>query len=345
MAHHDIVVIGASAGGVDALTRLVRDLPAGLAASLFVVCHFPRGYRSALPDILSRSGPLLAKHAIDGEPFHPAHIYVAPPDYHLLVAEGQRVRVTRGPRENHHRPSVDPLFRSAARTYGKRVIGVVLTGALNDGTAGLLAVRGAGGIAIVQDPSDALVAAMPDNAARIAGADYCIALDRMASLLIELIQKSQTNPGDSSMTEAFEKMPDIVNADMSEQVRNERRGRVSVFTCPECGGSLWQVNEEMLLQFRCHVGHVYNGETLLEDQASALEAALWTAVRTFKERRLLAEQLAQQEKLRGDALAAARFQEQADQAARYGELIQQYVLNNPPPPQSGEGEKKGETTG
>ena len=335
MAQHDIVVIGASAGGVEALTRLMRVLPPGLPASLFVVCHFPPTARSVLPDILSRAGLLLATHAVDGEPFHPGHIYVAPPDYHLLLTEGQRLRLTRGPRENNQRPAVDVLFRSAARTYGARVVGVVLTGALNDGTAGLLAVRATGGIAIVQDPADAAVAAMPDSAARIAGADHRVALDRLAPLLVELIQQPEPTPGGPAMTDAFEKMPDIVNSDMSEQVRNQRRGRVTVISCPECGGSLWQLDEENLIQFRCHVGHIYQAETLLEDQANALEAALWTAVRIFKERYLLACQLAEQEKRRGAEAVAARFQEQADQAARYGELIQHYVLSNPPPPQTG----------
>jgi two-component system chemotaxis response regulator CheB len=334
MAHHDIVVIGASAGGVEALTRVVRDLAAGLPASLFVVCHFPPGQSSALPAILSRSGPLLATHAIDGEPFHPGHIYVAPPDYHLLLAE-DRIQLTRGPRENHHRPAVDPLFRSAARIYGPRVIGVVLTGSLYDGTAGLLAVRSAGGIAIVQDPADAFIATMPDTAARIAGADYRVTLDRLGPLLVELIQRPPAALGGPSMNDAYEKMPAIVNADMSEQVRNERRGQVAVFTCPDCGGALWQMDEDELVQFRCHVGHVFNGETLLEDQANLLEAALWTAVRIFKERHLLAQQLAEQEKSGGHGNTAARFQEQAEQAARYGELIQQYILTNPPPPRSG----------
>jgi two-component system chemotaxis response regulator CheB len=205
----------------------------------------------------------------------------------------------------------------------------------------LLAVRSAGGIAVVQDPADAAVAAMPDNAARIAGADYRVTLDRLAPLLVELIQRPPAVPGGPTMTDAFEKMPDIVNADMSEQVRNERRGRVAVFTCPDCGGALWQMDEEKLVQFRCHVGHVFQGETLLQDQADLLEAALWTAARIFKERHLLARQLAEQETSRGDAVTAARFQEQADQAARYGALIQQYILSNPPPPRSdGEEHKK-----
>jgi two-component system chemotaxis response regulator CheB len=285
-----------------------------------------------LPDILSRCGPLLATHAIDGEAFHPGHLYVAPPDYHLLLAEGNHLRVRRGPRENHHRPAVDPLFRSAARSYGRRVIGLVLSGALNDGAAGLLAVRAGGGIAIVQDPADARVSAMPDNAARIAGADHCVPLDRLGPLLVELTSQPLPEPGGASMTDAFENMPNIVNASTSEQVHNQRRGQVTVYTCPECGGALWQVDETQLMQFRCHVGHVYNGETLLEDQASSLEAALWTAGRTFKERHWLAHQLAEQEKKRGDTAAAALFQEQAEQAERYGEAIQQYILSNPPPP-------------
>src|SRR5690242_15674063 len=143
MATRDIIVIGTSTGGVDALSRLARGLPPGFPASLFVVCHFPAGGRSVLPEILSRSGPLLAAHAADGEPFYPGQIYVAPPDRHLVLGPNGRMRLTRGARENHHRPAADPLFRSAARHYGPRVIGVVLTGALYDGTAGLMAIRAA----------------------------------------------------------------------------------------------------------------------------------------------------------------------------------------------------------
>ena len=332
MAGHDIVVIGASMGGVDVLTRLVRALPPGLPASLFVVVHFPSAGRTVLPEILSRSGPLLATHAVDGEPFHPGHVYVAPPDFHLLLSPGQRMQLTRGPRENYHRPAVDPLFRSAARYYGPRVIGVVLTGSLDDGTAGLLAVRAGGGIAVVQDPNEAVVAAMPRSASRIAGADHVVSSDGLASLLVELIQRPVVNQGGPAVTDPLDKLPDIVNIDMAEQVRNERGGRVSVFTCPECGGCLWQVNEAELLRFRCHVGHVYNGEAMFAEQSSALEAALWTSVRTFKERFLLARLLAAHEILRGNRAAAARFEEQAAQAERYGELIKRYVLNGAPLP-------------
>src|SRR5262249_34402069 len=158
-------------------------LPPGLPAAVFVVCHFPAGARSMLPDILSRAGPLLAAHARDSEPTYPGHIYVAPPDRHLLLEPG-RVRLTGDARENNHRPAIDPLFRSAARVYGPRVIGVVLTGALYDGVAGLMAVRAAGGVAVVQAPGDALVAAMPQHACDVAGADYVIPAAGLAPLLV-----------------------------------------------------------------------------------------------------------------------------------------------------------------
>ena len=326
MAARDIIVIGASAGGVEALTRVVRALPRGFPASLFVVCHFPPGGKSVLPTILSKAGPLLAAHATDGEPFDPGQIYVAPPDRHLLLEPGNRMRLTRGPRENHHRPAVDPLFRSAARHYGERVIGVVLTGSLYDGAAGLLAVRGAGGFALVQDAHDALVAAMPQNATQLAGADRVVRLDDLGPALVGLVRGAAAAPAGGAAVDPMETMPAVVDRDMAEQIRGARRGGVSVFTCPECGGALWQVDQTGLTQFRCHVGHAYNGEALLAEQSEVLEAALWTATRTFKEKMVLSRQLAELERAKGDAAAAARFDEQAAQAEQYAHLIQRHVL-------------------
>lgn len=336
MAGRDIIVIGASAGGVEVLGNLARAMPRGFPASIFIVCHFPPGGKSVLPDLLSRAGPLLAAHARDGEPFYPGHIYVAPPDRHLVLEPGGRMRVTRGPRENHHRPAVDPLFRSAARHYGPRVIGVVLTGSLYDGAAGLLAIRGAGGLAVVQDPADAVVAAMPMNATQIAGADRLVRGDNLAPVLIELVQGPPAPKGEPAM-DPMDKMPDVVNRSFDEQIRNERKGGLAVFTCPECGGALWQVAQAGLTQFRCHVGHAYNGEALLAEQTEALEAALWTAVRTFKEKMVLSQQLAALERAKGEDALAARFDEQAAQAGQYAELIRKHVLNgdgggNPPDP-------------
>jgi two-component system chemotaxis response regulator CheB len=327
MAGRDIIVIGASAGGIEALTLIARALPRGFPASLFVVCHFPPGGKSVLPDILSRAGPLLAVHPNDGDLFYPGHIYVAPPDRHLVLEPGGRMRLTRGPRENHNRPAVDPLFRSAARHYGDRVIGVVLTGSLYDGAAGLLAVRGAGGLAVVQDPRDARVAAMPLNATQIAGADRVVRAADLAALLVELVQGPLTAERGDAVMDPMEQMPEVVHETFDRQVRNERNGDVSVFTCPECGGALWQVAQAGLTQFRCHVGHAYNGEALLAEQSEALEAALWTAVRTFKEKVVLGRQLAAQERAKGEAKLADRFEEQAAQAAEYANLIQRHVLN------------------
>jgi two-component system chemotaxis response regulator CheB len=331
MRGHDIIVLGTSAGGVEALSRLVAGLPPGLPAALFVVCHVPAGYPSRLPEILSKSGPLLATHAQDGEPIRFGQITVAPPDFHMILEPG-RVRLTRGARENHMRPAIDPLFRSAARAYGRRVVGVILTGGLSDGTAGLLAVRGAGGVAIVQDPAEAAVASMPRNAHEIAGADQVLPVAAIPAALVRLAREPLPQEGASTMADPIEHLPGRVTEDMTEQQQGRKRGLLSVFTCPECGGAMWQVDEPALTRFRCHVGHSYYGETLLAEQSEALEAALWTAVRTFREQTLLARQLAARERVLGNPAAAERFDDQARLADQYAQLIEEKLLKAPPGP-------------
>jgi two-component system chemotaxis response regulator CheB len=327
MPTRDIIVVGTSAGGVDALAQLASGLPAVFPASVFVVCHFPPGGHSILPEILSRSGPLLARHAADGEKFKPGHIYVAPPDHHLLLAPGGRMRLTRGARENMHRPAADPLFRSAARRHGPRVIGVVLTGGMSDGTAGLMAIRSAGGLAVAQDPKDAVIATMPQSASDIAGVDHLVPVAGLAALLVDLVDGAPAPERRAPSMDPIERMSDIVNKDFNEQAHNQRRGNVSVFSCPECGGTLWQVDETGLIRFRCHVGHAYNGDTLLAEQSEALEAALWTAVRGFREKSVLGRQLANQERGKGNQKSADRFAELAAQAEQYADLILKHVLN------------------
>src|SRR6516162_2547356 len=226
MAGHDVIVVGASAGGVDALLQMVRGLPAGLPATILVVCHQPSGKQSALPEVLSRAGPVLAVHARDGEPTYPGQIYVAPPDFHLLVEPGI-MRLSHGPRENMHRPAIDPLFRSAARVYGERVIGVILSGSLQDGLAGLLAIRGAGGIAVVQHPDDAAMPIMPQSACDVVGADHVVSAAALGPLLAALVAKPVASEG-GLMADPVEKIPERMTEDMAAQARGDNRGSGSV---------------------------------------------------------------------------------------------------------------------
>jgi two-component system chemotaxis response regulator CheB len=323
---HDIIVIGASVGGVQALSYLVRNLPKDLQAAVFVTVHVWQGGTSHLPEILAHAGNLPAHHARDGEQIEHGTIYVAPQDFHLLVREGV-LELSRGPRENRHRPAIDPMFRSAARAYGARVAGVILTGALNDGTAGLMAIRAAGGVAIVQDPADAFEAAMPRSAQNIAGADYIVPLRDMAALLLDLVRGSTANER-NNMAEPRETVEEKIREDMEAQAANARRGHLSTFTCPECGGPLWQMSEQALVQFHCHVGHRYYGEELMAEQSEALEAALWSAVRIFREQAVLARQLAAVRRpMEPDT--AARFEEDAQLADQYSGVIHSLLMRAP----------------
>jgi two-component system chemotaxis response regulator CheB len=326
MPRRDIIVIGTSAGGVNALRQIAAALPPGFPASTFVVCQLPAGMRSALLEISSRSGPLLALHPRDGETFDPGHIYVAPPDHHMPLAPESRIRLNREARENQHRPAIDPLFRSAARYYGPRVLAIILTGALIDGRSGLLAVRASGGMAVVQDPDDAPVASMPQNATEIAGADHLVPPARIASLLVELVNSNgEPEMGDRTV-DPIERTPNLVDHDMDGQARDRRHGAVSVFACPECGGALWQVDESEMLRFRCLVGHAYIAELLLADQSERLETGMWTAVRIFRERSALSRQLANRERRTGKTDSALRFDEQARQSESYSSAIRDFLL-------------------
>jgi two-component system chemotaxis response regulator CheB len=326
MSTRDIIVLGASMGGVEALKQLVRRLSPQLPASLFITHHIARHYESRLADILSRAGPLPAHSARDDEPFQPGHIYIAPADRHLVLEPG-RLRLTHGPRENLFRPAIDPLFRSAARHYGPRVAAVLLTGGMGDGAAGLLAVRNAGGVAIVQDPDEAFNAGMPRHALEVDGADHVLPLAEIAPMLERLARQSAPPLETTAVTDPLNHMSEVVNQDMAAQAQNERLATPSVYSCPECGGVLWQVDQQELVRFRCHVGHVYHAESLLADQAAVLEAALWTAVRGFRERATLSRQLSEGERRKGKEEAADRYSDQAELAERQGDSILKHLLD------------------
>jgi two-component system chemotaxis response regulator CheB len=323
MAVRDIVVVGASAGGLEAVTEVVRNLPPDYPGSLFVVIHFPSFVTSTLPRILSRASPLPAHHAVHGEPIEPGRIYVASPNTHLHLNDGQ-VHLTRGPKENGSRPAIDPLFRSAARSYGPRVVGIVLSGNLNDGTAGLLAIKQAGGIAVVQSLETAPYQGMPQSALDHVTADYVVAPAEMGAIVSQLARQPVQSGEETTMSEdvAPDEMDEFGLAD-----RHTQAGVPSTMSCPECHGVLWEVRDQELVHFRCRVGHAYSAEALLGHQADNLEAALWTALRALEEHSALAQRMATRANSRGHSHTASSFTEQAMDAEHHASVIRN-VLHN-----------------
>lgn len=282
MTTRDIVVVGASAGGIPTLKTLVGSLPADFPAAMFIVQHMSPEAKSVLPEILARAGPLPVSSASDNEEIQLGHIYVAPPNCHLLV-EPEQVRVVRGPRENRHRPSVDVLFRSAAWAFGPRVVGVVLTGYLDDGTAGLWAIKTCGGVTVVQDPFDALHQAMPESAAKAVDVDYSLPVSQIAPLLVQLAHEPIDPLREFARPSTIK--TEIEFAKMDRDITDMNTlGTLSPFTCPACRGALWELQDGDILRYRCHTGHAYSKESLLSDQTTAVEDALYAALRAVEEK-------------------------------------------------------------
>lgn len=315
-----IIVIGASAGGVEVLTQLVRLLPPDLAAAVLIVLHFPSYGVSVLPDILNRAGSLPAKHPKDGEALQAGQIYVAPPDYHLLVERG-RVCLSRAPKENGHRPAIDVLFRSAAMAYQQRVIGVILTGLLDDGTAGLAMIKQQGGLTLVQDPKEALFDGMPTSAIAKVEIDYVLPISKIA----EVLARSCPSSWSTSVGDLFDPGLMTIAQDKAAAEQGELQKEPSIFTCPSCGGGMWELNSDGLMRYRCHVGHIYSADSLAAEQADAIESALWTAARTLEERASLARRLAQQAWDDNRPRSADQFMQMADEAVRHVEIIRQII--------------------
>lgn len=318
MATRDLVVIGASAGGVEALKLLVAGLPADLPAAILVCVHVPATAESVLAKILSRNGPLPAKSAVHGEEWKRGHIYVAPPDCHLLTL-GRRLRLSRGPRVNSHRPAIDPLFRAAARQHGPRVIGVVLSGVLDDGTVGMTAIKQHGGVTVVQSPSDALYPSMPESVLEHVAVDRTESARDIAAVLAELtreeieIDVTREERGNGAMpTDELE---------LEESNEEELDGPPTMFTCPECNGSLWELSDSDTLRYRCHVGHAYAPDSLLASQSEALEEAMWAAYRALRESAALAKRLADRAGLQELPAVAAKYEVRAREALERANLL------------------------
>ncbi|MCE9557036.1 MAG: chemotaxis protein CheB [Planctomycetes bacterium] len=322
MAQRDIVAIGSSYGGVQTLAALVAGIPKDLPASILIVQHLPSERKSYLSDILSNAGSLPAIDAHEGAEICPGMIFVAPANNHLSVKSG-RIQIDQGPRENGFRPAIDVLFRSVALEYGPRAIGIVLSGHLDDGTAGLFAIKREGGLAVVQDPKDALSSDMPLSALEHVAVDHVVPVSEMGRLLVQLVREHV--PEVSMGTKESQPLREVTKpAEMAD------RGPPSPFTCPECGGSLWESTGDGVLQFRCHVGHVYSEESLVEQQWDSVERALWAALRALKEKAAVALRILRRAEQQGETEAQGRLLEKYQEADQQAEMIREMLLNRRP---------------
>lgn len=287
---HDIIVVGASAGGVEALKVMVRGLAPDLQASVFVTLHTERYGPSILPDILSKESLLPASHGVHGEVIEQGRIYIAPPNHHMLV-HNDRIILNKGANANRQRPAIDPLFRSAAKAYGTRVVGVVPTGCLDDGTAGLMAVKRCGGIAIVQNPDEASYPEMPRNVLKYVEVDHVVHLQKLGSLLT-LLAKTTADQLPLEPLDPLLHIETSIEARGSSSISEmQTLGRSSPLVCPECDGALWELEQTGSLRFRCHTGHSFTESGMLVEKDEALERALWSALRALEEKATLSRRL------------------------------------------------------
>jgi two-component system chemotaxis response regulator CheB len=305
-ATHDLVVIGASAGGVGVLKRVVADLPSDLPAAVCIVLHMAPSSPSALAGILQRSGPLPCHFAGLEEPLNEGEIIVAPPDHHLVIEDG-RVRPTVAPRENGHRPAVDVLFRSAAASRDSRVLGVILSGALDDGAAGLAVIKAAGGAAVVQNPEEAMYPGMPASALANVAVDAVVPSELIGETIAAIVKG--------------QKLPAAASAHVPPEDPDAGDRLTSV--CPECGGVLTEHAEAGVPYWECHVGHRYAPTSFADAQGKRVEAALWTAVRVLRDRGALLRRMAEQFEGHSQMRSARHFRRQADEAYRQADLVRE----------------------
>ncbi len=323
-------MIGASAGGFEALKRLVASLPPALDAAIFVVWHMAPDIRGILPQVLNKLNTVPASQAVDSELIQMNHIYVAPPDRHLLLADN-RIRITHGPKENRFRPAVDPLFRSAAYEYGQRVIGVILSGALDDGSAGLWSVKQWGGLAVVQDPADAEVPSMPENALKAVQVDYKVPIAKMGALLAQLCQEpfvETFHEIDMKENEKTEKEVRIALQDNALEQGVMDLGDLSPYACPECHGVLTELREGNLIRFRCHTGHAFSADSLLSAISAKIEDSLWNAIRGAEEGIMLLNHMGDHfAEVNEPRLAAMYFKKSKEEEDKI-QLMRQAILNH-----------------
>lgn len=323
-----IIVIGASMGGIEALSELVSQFPNNLPAAIFIVQHTAPYSGGLLSQILARRAHMNVKPAEHGEPIKCGNIYIAKPDQHLLVTP-ELVQLGNGPKENRFRPSIDVLFRSAAVAYGARCIGVVLSGLLDDGAAGLATIKQSGGLAFVQSPDDALFPDMPVNAMKSVEVDGSLPLAQLGPKLVQVVHNE---PWPAPVKRALRELK--IESRIPMSVRSHAEEMPSIgdqvpFGCPDCGGPLWQVKESQVLRFRCHVGHALSAETLSSAQEDAIEKALWIALRTLEEKTRLLERLASREDDHGSSMKESRFDKEIAEKRQSIEILRGILGKEP----------------
>lgn len=325
MPGHDIVVVGASAGAVETLQSLVRQLPASFPATMFVAVHMPPEANSVLSQILGRASPVPVGTPADYDPIRPGQILVGPPDHHLLV-DREQVRVVRGPKHDRHRPAIDPLFESASRAHGARVLGVVLSGTLDDGAAGLRTIRRRRGLALVQDPETALFCGMPRSAIELAGDVEVVALDLMGAAMMRLIETPpDRDPGpDAELDRRFESYS-------AQKTDVNRSGTPSPFSCPECHGVLWQVDDDPNIRFECRIGHSFSPQGLVNEHGASMEEALEAALRALDENANLNRRIARHMRETRRSISADRAERKAARSEAHAALIREVLILNPEP--------------
>jgi two-component system chemotaxis response regulator CheB len=316
---HDLVVVGASAGGIAAITALLGRLPADLPATVLVVLHLAPDAGQYLPRMFGDASRMPVRFAEDGLPIKRGEVRIAPPDRHLLVEPGV-MRTVRGPRENRFRPAIDPLFRSAAWAYGPRVIGVLLSGMMNDGSAGLWAIRTCGGTAIVQDPADARFAEMPQHALDALPVDHCLPAADIAAVVADLARRPAKGPPTFFAPEQLRIETDMAQRDHDIAEMN-RIGKLSPFTCPSCHGSLWEVFDEHVLRYRCHTGHAFSAESLDAEMTDDFENALFGALRALEENARLARTIAGRSRESKHDKIARLYEAKADENDKSAHVI------------------------
>ncbi len=319
-----IVLLGGSAGGVEAASTIIQSLPADLEAAVFLVIHLNPSVPSLLSQILARRTSLRVVSAEDGAEIEPGVVYVAPPDRHLVLHKGL-VRLGLGPRENGFRPAVDPLLRSAAAEFGSAVIAVIMSGNLDDGTSGMLEVKRRGGTAVVQEPEDALYAGMPSSALQeVPHVDFVLPVSAIGDAITALVRDARTEAQPPAHAE-----PDIaIGGESPVASFDERDSHPATLACPDCGGTLWEWKDAETVRYRCRVGHAFSDEALLAAQTETLEAALWTALRALEESREQATRIADRMDRRGHEQLASRFRRQADDATRRAAIVRDALALN-----------------